>query len=227
MTSGVQEAYAAIAFDAASNNDTGSAGSASLTVSHTVGAGGTDRILVVGVSIFHATPVPTVQSMTYAGSSMTLLAAKTNVATPNDRVRSELWYIKNPATGTNNNSITFTASVQAVAGGMSYTGVDQTTPFGTAATFGDDNSTISVNVSSATGEVVVDTVAVRQSKIQENVLTKGAGQTERYSDHSGTGTTANVEGAGSEEAGASTVTMSWTWRMFMMNSASERRTPRP
>ena len=131
----VQPAWAAIAFDAASEgHNTSSSEVTSLTVSHTV-VSNTNGILVVGGNMLDTTyPFPTVSTMTYAGQSMTFIA---RLKQPNDataRVSSELWYIKAPATGANNIVITFSASVRGVvAGGMSYTGVDQTTPLGTPA----------------------------------------------------------------------------------------------
>ena len=201
---------AAPVFSAASEGNTGSTAVGSLTVSHTVGAAGTNRILVVGVNIFSdSAPLPTVSTMTYAGQSMTLLAAQEDGVAPS-KIRTEMWYIKAPATGTNNIAITFSASVRAVAGGMSYTNVHQTTPFGTPATAGGLSDAPSVTVSSAAGELVVDTVGRRQNPAGTQTLTAGGGQTERYNDKSGTNDDNNVLGAGSEEAGAASVTMSWT-----------------
>jgi hypothetical protein len=148
--------------------------------------------------------------MTYAGQDMTFLAAK-NDAPSNQKIRSEMWYITAPATGTNDIYITFSDDIRAVAGGMSYTGVDQDNPFGTPATAGGDSATPSVTISSAPGELVVDTVGVRQDDPPNVTLTKGANQTERYNDASQDATAYNnVVGAGSEEAGAASVTMSWT-----------------
>ena len=69
---------------------------------------------------------------------------------------------------------------------------------------------LSVPVSSATGQLVVDTVGIRQTPSGDATLTVGAGQTQRYNLASGTGGNDNVVGAGSEEAGAASVTMSWT-----------------
>jgi len=197
-------------FSAASEGNTGSTAVGSLTVPHTVGAAGTNRILVVGVNIFSdSPPLPTVSTMTYAGQSMTFLAAQEDGVAPS-RIRTEMWYIKAPATGANSIAITFSASVRAVAGGMSYTNVHQTTPFGTPATAGGLSDAPSVTVSSAAGELVVDTVGRRQSSSGTQTLTAGGGQTERYNDKSGTNNDNNVLGAGSEEAGAASVTMSWT-----------------
>jgi hypothetical protein len=204
---------AAIAFDAASEgHDTSSSEVTGLTISHTVG-GGINRILVVGVNMMDTTsPYPTVSSMTYAGQPMTFLAGVTDTA--DARIRSEMWYITAPATGTNDIVITFTDTVRGVvAGGMSYTGVDQTTPFGTPSSAEGKDTAPSVVVSSAAREVVVDTVGIRQDTGGTQTLTAGAGQTDRYNDASAYGTLPNnnnVVGAGSEKAGSASVTMSWT-----------------
>ena len=203
---------APIAFGAASQGTTGSTAVGSLTFSHTVGAGGAGRILVVGVNMFStADPLPTVSTMTYAGQSMTFLSTEIDTSVP-PRIRTEMWYITAPATSANNIAITFSASVRAVAGGMSYTGVHQTAPFGAPASAGGVSTSASVAVSSAAGELVVDSVGARENTSETQSLTAGAGQTERYNGVSRTGTinNNNVVGAGSEEAGAASVTMSWT-----------------
>src|SRR5512136_2468856 len=106
--------------------------------------------------------------------------------------------------------MTFSANLIAVAGGISYTGVDQTNPFGTAATNLGSNAAPTVTLSSAIGELVVDTAGIRQNTTANQTLTAGANQTQRYNDASGTSTNSNVRGAGSEKAGAVSVTMSWT-----------------
>src|SRR5512136_2166382 len=106
--------------------------------------------------------------------------------------------------------MTFSANLIAVAGGISYTGVDQTTPFGAAATAIGNGTAPTVTLSSAVGELVVDTAGIRQNTTGNQTLTAGSGQTQRYNDVSGTASNSNVRGAGSEKAGAASVTMSWT-----------------
>jgi len=199
----------AIAFDAFSDEQSGPSAVPSLTFPHTVGAGGTNRILVVAASFFDAaTPMVTVSSITYAGQSLTMLAEKTNAT---NRIRSEMWYRIAPATGANNIVVTFSENAKALAAGRSYTNVHQTTPFGAVATADGGNSAPSVAVSSATGELVVDTVGIRQNVTGDQTLTVGANQVQRYNTHSAAGQGEfHVKGAGSEEAGAASVTMSWT-----------------
>jgi hypothetical protein len=94
----------AIAFDLPSEGNTGDNQVPDLTVSHTVGVGGSNRILVVGVNIYYGSgdPLARVATMTYAGQPMTFLAtAVDNAAAASKRIRSEMWYITAPATGPN------------------------------------------------------------------------------------------------------------------------------
>ncbi|HEX9895911.1 MAG TPA: hypothetical protein VGA78_18410, partial [Gemmatimonadales bacterium] len=202
----------AISFQSGSQGNTGDNQVGSLTVSHTVSSSGTNKVLVVGVNIYHATSgtMASVASMTYAGQPMTFLAtAIDNAAFGSNRIRSELWYIKDPTTGTNDVFMTFDINCRAVAGAITFTGVDQTTPFGSAGTNGGNDTTPTVTLSSAAGELVVDTVGIRNIATNTVTLTAGANQTERYNDRTGIDDTNSV-GAGSEEAGAGSVTMSWT-----------------
>ncbi|MGH9260916.1 MAG: hypothetical protein ACRD08_13630, partial [Acidimicrobiales bacterium] len=121
----------------------------------------------------------------------------------------ELWYLVNPPVGTANVTLTASASRNLSGGAMTFTGVHQTTPVGTPDSVGGQSNSTSVTVSSATGEMVVDVVAQRDPSTM-GTLTVGPGQTERYRrDHTNT----NMRIAGSTEAGAASVTMSWTFTL--------------
>lgn len=103
----------AIAFDAqSSQSNTGS----SITISHTTS--GSDRLLVV--YIFGATGGYSVSAITYNGVAMTSLGSNTTDA------RFKCYYLIAPASGTNNISITLSASMVYVVAAVSYTGVKQT-----------------------------------------------------------------------------------------------------
>lgn len=103
-----------IAFDAKTN--TSVTGTASpLTFSHT--CTGTDRILFVCAAVNTGT---TVSSMTYAGSSMTLVGSVTDSAGP----VTYLYYIVNPASGANNVVVTASATIYTTTA-VSYTGAAQ------------------------------------------------------------------------------------------------------
>lgn len=165
-------AQAQIAFDASSSANTGAVDQTSLTWSHTVGAG-SNRILVVGVSIRNSAG-QTVSSVTYAGVGLTFIGAQSNGT--NSRI--EMWRLLAPATGTNSIVVTMSAGAHFVGGAASFTGVDQTTPLGTFVSATGNTSTPTVNASSATGEVVIDTLAMRGSA--DTITSVGAGQTQRW-----------------------------------------------
>src|SRR3972149_3113909 len=90
-------------FDIASSTGTVIAIASSLTWSHTVTSTGADRILVVGVSIRNGSS-QTVSSVTYNGVAFPPVLG--GVATNGTVLRNELWYLLNPATGTNNVVVT-------------------------------------------------------------------------------------------------------------------------
>lgn len=98
-------------------------GTGTVTWTHTMGAG-TNQVLIVGIQNFSST-LRTVNALTYNGVGMTLLKA----ANTGSFDAGELWYLVNPTTGANTVSCTLSGSASGIsAGGMSFTGVDQTTP---------------------------------------------------------------------------------------------------
>jgi len=118
--------------------------------------------------------------------------------------RAAIYKLGSPATGAQTVTVTFGAASSAVAGAITVTGSDTSTATmisnhnGAGAT----SSAPSVTVTSAAGELVVDSLGVLASA---TALTPGAGQTERWDIPWGA-----LRGGGSTEPGASSVTMSWT-----------------
>ena len=97
---------------------------------HTVAAGN-NRLLVVTISAYNSAGTPaTCSGVTYNGVTMTQKV--TNVYTTNPQVRSYIFALTNPPTGS---AYTirgnFSASTVSVGGAVSYAGVDQTTPIQT------------------------------------------------------------------------------------------------
>ncbi len=106
---------------------------ANLTFAHTVA--GTNRLLLVGVTVDQAgTAVTGVQ---YAGQALTQQAF---IGT-GGRPRAEIWSRLNPTPGNNNVIVSLTGNDQVVAGAMSFTGVNLTTPFDAASQTATNNST--------------------------------------------------------------------------------------
>jgi hypothetical protein len=181
----------AITFDAASSA-AADGWQSSITFAHTTGSGN-NRILMVGVSTW---VTETITSVTYNGTNLTKLASEADVGQ-----RVDFWYLKNPAVGTYNIVVTGSNNMDISAGATTWFNVNQVDTFGTPV--GESalsTASQSVNVTSTTGEVVIDHLAT------VNVgTTVGADQTERYN-RSG-----QIKSSGSSEPGAATVTMSWTF----------------
>jgi len=182
---------------------TATTASSSVTIAHTTS--GANRLMLVGVSITKDTGggAPSVSSITYNGVPLSFVGAR---ATSDNFGRMEIWGLAPPATGTNNVVVTFSAKPNAATVGVTtFTGVDQSTPLGTFASATGDSTDASVDVSSAAGQLVFDTLVVES--VDDLDLVPGAGQTERWDLYRSKA----ANGGGSTEAGASTVTMSWSW----------------
>ncbi|MBI4848420.1 MAG: Ig-like domain-containing protein, partial [Nitrospirae bacterium] len=200
----VGSTFAAIAVDGTATNS--SSTTSTVSWSHTVGTG-SNRLLVVGVS-FDARNSNTVSSVTYGGTALTNLRAE---GTGANFARTEIWYLTAPASGSNTITVTIggTATDKLnMAGAVSYTGVDQTTPFSSnRGAAGTTASAPSVSISSATGNLIFDIFATYRPTTTPS---QGAGQT-LYWKNTTQGTT-GVNGGMSSKAGTSATTMSWTGR---------------
>ena len=182
----------------------------SITTTHTTPAG-TNRCLIVGVSVYDPSGTnaePT--GITYNGSQDFTKITEDYQGSLN----SSLWRLVAPATessgGADDNNavvISFAGSRESITIGFtSWTNVDQTSPVGTGVTAKSSGTTTpTVNVSATKGGVVVDNVAASAA-----VTGTGASQTQRWNGNpsgsleAGTGSS---EPAGSTDA---TVTMSHT-----------------
>jgi len=191
----------AIAMDSQSSASTSN--SLTLTWSHTVGPGLTRSLVIVGLSI-EKTSGASVESITYAGMSLT----KAGAASGTSGVKAELWYLTAPAAGANNLVVTFTKPLStdgAVGGAISLSGVDQTTPVPTTATNGGDGTPSTTITTVNDGAWIIDTIMVDNG---DAVTPADAGRQGRWSTAQGN----LIRGAGSTVAttmhGATTT--SWT-----------------
>lgn len=186
-----------------------SSGTTTITVPLTVG-GGTNRLLVVGISINRANNTGVTVNTVKDGTATLISLGSENDGTGVRRI--EMFYLLNPPSGANSIVATFnglnTNNVGAVVGAASFTDVNQTTPFGTfTAANGVSGTNPTLNVTSGVGEMVIDTLAIAGNR----TATAGAGQTARWNRNDGNNNAAtDVYGLGSTEAGAATVTMSET-----------------
>lgn len=168
----------------------------------TVNPSGNNRLIVVGVSIYQLGS-QTVSSVVFKGSeNFTQIGS---CSATNSFMRTDMWRLIAPTTGSGDIVITLSASVDDTGwttGAVLYNGADQTTPLGTCVTASGASTTPTVDVSSAATEIVQDAV------ITEASLTGvGSGQTERWRIDTGAG---GGKGGGSTETGSATTTMSWT-----------------
>ncbi len=190
-------AQAAVVVDSTSS---ASANSQTVQWSHTVGAG-FDRLLVVGVSIRGSSK--TVGGITYAGQSLTSLGARSNGG---NQVRTEIWYLIAPASGTGTIAVSLSAKAKFSSGAVSFTGVlqsDPVSPFVSNASTGQGFTDPTLSMSGTAGETVLDVLAVEGGS---QSLTPGTGQTELWDTPFGGAMT----GAASMQPGSSSNAISWS-----------------
>jgi hypothetical protein len=199
-----------IAVDATTST-TANSGS-SVTLSHTIS--GSNRLLLVGVSsgCFTSYTRRTVTSVTWNGASLTQVGAVDQATTPY-RARVEVWALKAPATGTDNVVVNLDGSLssyyQVVVGVMSFTGVDQATPYANQTSTSGTSANPSLTITSASGEMAY---AVIDSQTQ---IPSGCTGTQQWNL-----TETYAKGAGATKAGASpNVSIGWslsggTWSMY-------------
>jgi hypothetical protein len=179
-----------------SATSTGSGSNASSVIINHTTAAGSNRLMVVGISAQQ--PASTTTSVTYNGVNLTKLNAVSNAS----QTRVEIWYLVAPPVGNYNLTVNLLGSDNSIVGVQTFTGVNQATPFGTFVSATGASTTATVNASSAAGELVYGVVGWNNG----NLNTIGAGQTEYWDMQMNS----SISGAGSTEAGAATVTMSWT-----------------
>lgn len=194
-------------FDAQnSTNGLLTAGSPTITLGHTTGAG-QNRILLVSVHLnIQPSTGTTISGVTYGGQALTLLDAITDAG---PTTRTELWYMLAPPTGAANVIVTGTgmgaASIETVVGATTFSGVDQVAP-PTNTAVGNNNSPSVSLAGTTTTDIVIDFLSMRET----GTLTATAPQITGYAVSTG-GTTNDLEGRVSGRLGAAgTTTMSWT-----------------
>ena len=199
-----------------------STGATTLTISHDPGSG-SDRLMLVSVVIGATATTGSgnatnVTSVTFASTNTLTLVGGTN--DPGNRVRAYLYRMVNPPSGANNVVITLPASRAVSASVHTFTGVDQTTPLGSAFlnaegdVTGAGGPTVAglTNITSAVGELVFDLIAVDQDGGSISGLTNAVGQTKIWGSTNliSTGNAVAI-GANSTKPGAALVTNRWGW----------------
>jgi hypothetical protein len=176
----------------------------SMSWSHT-SAVGSNKILLVTIDTFRNGTPTTVTSITYDGTAMTQLATVLYSAS-NPQVRSYVFYLINPSSGTKTISVNFASSTQAVGGSIIYINVNQTNPFDASIT----------NSGAGTSEVASLTASGSYGKMLfghqgsygagSYIVADESSQTNRWSQFSQI-----YKGSGSEKSVTNgAVSMSWT-----------------
>ena len=176
------------------------ADSSSFSFSHS--CSGSDLLLIVSV---HCDNGIDVSAVTYAGQSLTLVS---QLVHSNGKPKVEVWRLISPPVGSNTVAVTLSGgnSDKVTIGAISYNGVNQTTPIDGVTSAQGYSTSASVTVTSETGDLVQDTMAATSA----GASSVGSGQTQRYNREMGGSGVSNHFGAASTEAGASSVTMSWS-----------------
>ena len=164
---------------------------------HTV-SGGDDRILIVGIAL--ADTSDSVTSVTYGGTALTRI---TSIQSGN---AAEMWSLLAPPVGTANIVATWTDKNNMAGWSGTFTNVDQTNPIRNSGVASGNSTAPSAAVASAVGDLVVDTLSANGDAVS---LSVGGGQTQICQNTTGT-KGGDCWGASSYEAGAASVTMSWS-----------------
>ncbi len=186
---------AIVSVDAVTSTTSGAA--SSITQAHTIGS--TANALVVCVEYEDSTLGVSISGVTWNGTSMISAGLQDSLAGGR---RTQIFYLTAPTTGAHNVVVTFSGSmVGAVVGITSLNNVNQSTPVGTFVSANGLDTAPTVNATSETRGLVIDSVVCSGAAS----ATVGSGQTSGWNTSVGS---PGITGAGSTEAGATTVTMS-------------------
>jgi hypothetical protein len=181
------------------NSYSNSAGAASVTVASVVIA--SNEVAIVSSS-WRLSAGQTITSVTFNSSTTGVSQITGTLLDTDDGEGRQESYIINGVTGTADVVVTLSAGTATLATQVRvFSGVDTGGPTGTIATATGGGVTVTVDASSAAGNLVMDNVVYRAGA----ALTIGASQTNEIEITGG-----SVSLHGSIETGAGTVTMSWT-----------------
>jgi hypothetical protein len=179
----------------------------SFSWSHVTGSG-SNRLMVVGVSIRDGTV--SVLNITYGTQNMTKI--RSDVRTAN-LIRSELWYLIAPSSGTATITVTLSGSSRVVGGACTYAGVAQTSPIdannGGSGLSSSPSQSVTVNTA---GSWLLGHIAIYGSSA--TVSSEGAGQLWKWDGAHGTGSGGSrCRGHGSEKGPVSAGVQSLSWSL--------------
>lgn len=189
-------------------DNTGKSAGGTSTTSLTIGTfavgAGANRCIFLAVSQWKASDLQ--PTATFNTTENFVPHDSTTIAESGGTRRVTLFKLVNPSNVTASIVVSWGSAVdEAVAGATSWTGVDQTTPFGTAVKASSSSATSStVTVPNASGDVVHDAISVDSGA----AVGVTANQTQRWRAIAAGNTT---EGAGQSAAGTGTgIACTWT-----------------
>lgn len=189
----------AVTLDAQSMNE--KVGGTTLTQAHTVTAGGGNRILVVMCSLRSTSVTLTA---TYAGQNMTATAGSPYLGTG---LENYIFYIVNPALGTNDWVVTQSSALAMICNAYSATNVDQVTPLGDEDNVCSSGTSSTRTLTANDSDLIID---INSLNIESAALTAGADQTVGSGlPFESSGTT--LTHSSSRQAGTVDDIMSWSW----------------
>src|SRR5215471_11207024 len=202
--------HAQVAVDSTTSNSTTltGAGNQTLTIAHTTA--GTNRLMLVGVSINIANSNATaVTSVTWNGTALTLVGAHNDAGLTR---RVEMWSLLAPATGTANVVVTVNIPTAVnegvVAGVTTFTGVDQTVPLGTfISDDGAGDASSQLDVPSVINGMILDALAVGGNR----GVTGPNPQVSQWNTNSSATNNPGMRGVGTSRTGAPSVPISETF----------------
>jgi len=174
-----QDANQSIAYDTATST-TQSSPQNYISWTHTV-ASGNNRLLVVTINIYNNSAAPaTCTGCTYNGVTLGTPQV-TNVYNTNPRVRSYIYTLTAPPTGSAYTiRANFSASTVSVGGAVSYAGVDQTTPIQTTNSAAGSGTSGNVSVTvTGTGRAVYGSLASYRTS-SNHTIADGPSQNSRW-----------------------------------------------
>ena len=175
-----QPVHAAIMFDAKTDGGligTIPGGGPTLNISHPIAAG-SNRVAFVCTYMLSDTVAHTVDTVTIAGVSATLVRKDTQFTPTSDKLETTLWKLVAPTTGTPTVAITWSANpyFYGTATVLTFQGADQTTPVETNNGANDNSGILSTSMTTITDHAW--TIDCGQG-LHAAGLTVGSGQTSR------------------------------------------------
>ena len=171
-----------------------------LTWNHQTGTG-SNRYLVVGVAVRQDLSMATVETVTYGGTELMQI----HTTTLADEMRTELWALTNPASGNNPVVVTLSSSERVVAGSVSFVNVDQNTPVQAMEGASGTDRAPTTTIASSLNGLVLDCVGLARGDAS---ILAGGSQVESWNTATGGGG-GGINGSGSVQPGAPSVTMLW------------------